>query len=263
MYQVTKYPHGTFSWAENISTAAALASAFYQELFGWSARDLPMGENQRYTLFQLGADKVAALVPMPSAMQAAGAASFWANYVTVDDVDILAPVVAAAGGTILFGPADVGDSGRMLYFEDTAGAQLGLWQPGTHIGAGIVNVPGAMLWNELLTWDAQASMDFYSRLLGWEFFIAESGYIFILNRGRNNGGFLKLDDSFGAMPTHWRTYFHMTDIDRAIGLIRDRGGEIHFPKLEIPGEGCFTFVSDPAGAQFYLMQKSELEPWVE
>ena len=104
---------------------------------------------------------------------------------------------------------------------------------------------------------------FYSRLLGWEFFAAESGYIFILNQGRNNGGFLKLDDSFGELSTHWRTYFHIADIDRAIGLIRDRSGEIHFPKLEIPGEGYFSFVSDPAGAQFYLMQKSVLEPWIE
>lgn len=263
VYRVTKYPHGTFSWAENISTDAASASAYYQELFGWSRQDVAMGENQHYTLFQLDDAKVAALMAMPPVMQETGAASFWANYVTVDDVDSLAPAVASYGGAILFGPADVGDSGRMLYMEDAAGAQLGLWQPGAHIGAGIINVPGAMLWNELLTWDAQASMEFYWGLLGWEFFEAESGYIFILNQGRNNGGFLKLDESFGDVAAHWRTYFHSDDIDRAIGLTRDRGGEIHFPKLEIPGEGHFTFVSDPAGARFYLMDKFELEPWIE
>ena len=263
MYKVSKYRHGTFSWAENISTDVDKASAYYQALFGWSARDLPMGANQHYKMFRLGEDKVAALIPMPPAMQTAGAASFWSNYVTVDDVDGLAPVVAAAGGTILFGPADVGDSGRMLYFQDAAGAQLGLWQPGSHIGAGIVNVPGAMLWNELLTWDARASMDFYSRLLGWEFFTAECGYIFIRNLGRNNGGILQLDDSFGDLTTHWRTYFHSADINRAIELTRDQGGEIHIPKTEIPGEGHFSFVSDPAGAQFYLMQKLAIEPWIE
>ena len=263
MYQVSKYPHGTFSWAENISAEFDSASAFYQELFAWRAQQMPMGENQHYIEFWLGDDKVAALVPMPPEMRAAGAASFWANYVTVDDVDALAPVVSAAGGKVLFGPADVGDSGRMLYLEDAAGAQLGLWQPGAHIGAGIVNVPGAMLWNELLTWDAQASMAFYRRLLGWEFFRADSGYIFIRNRGRNNGGFLQLDESFGDLSTHWRTYFHCADIDGASALIRERGGEIHIPKLEMPGEGHFTFVSDPAGAQFYLMQKLALDPWIE
>ena len=44
MYRVSKYPHGTFSWAENISTDADLVAGFYQELFGWSGQDLPMGE---------------------------------------------------------------------------------------------------------------------------------------------------------------------------------------------------------------------------
>ncbi len=263
MYQVKDYPPGTFCWAENISNDAGQVVTFYQQLFGWCDYDLPMGEDQHYIMFQLGADKVAALIPMPAEMQAAGASSFWANYVSVDDVDALAPMVTSEGGTILFGPADVGDSGRMLYIADEAGAQLSLWQPGTHVGAGIVNVPGAMIWNELLTWDAHASMAFYSRLLGWEFFTADNGYAFIRNRGRNNGGFLQLDDSFGDLKTHWRTYFHSDDIDRAIGLIRDLGGEIHIPKLEIPGEGHFAFVSDPAGAQFYLMQKLALDPWIE
>ena len=87
----------------------------------------------------------------------------------------------------------------MLYMEDPAGAQLGLWQPVAHIGAGIVNVPGAMMWNELITWDAAACKEFYGKLLGWEFFEAESGYTFILNRGRNNGGFPGLDESWGDL----------------------------------------------------------------
>ena len=263
MYHVTKYPHGTFSWAENISTDAEPASAFYQDLFGWTRQEIQLGDSMSYTMFKLGDDKVAALVPMPPEMRAAGASSFWSVYVTVDDVDAVAPSVTALGGKVLFGPADVSDSGRMLYMEDPAGAQLGLWQPGAHIGAGIINVPGAMLWNELITWDAAASKKFYGKLLGWEFFEAESGYTFIHNQGRNNGGFPKLDESWGDLPPHWRTYFHISDVDGAIELIRARGGQIHFPKLEIPGEGYFAYVSDPAGASFYLMQKFVLDPWNE
>ena len=264
MYQVTRYPPGTFSWAENISTDAEQASAFYQELFGWHAQVVCFGENRAYSMFQRGRDPVAALLQMPPEMRSARAPSFWANYVSVDNIDALPDIVKANGGAILFGPENIGDRGRMLYIEDAAGAQLGLWQPGAHHGAGIVNSPGAMVWNELVTWDASASKDFYRNLFGWEYFEPESGYIFILNRGRRNGGFLRLDRSFGEMPTHWRTYFNIADIDRGLALVSEGGGEIHIPKLEIPDEkSYFAFVSDPAGAQFYLIEKSELDPWVE
>lgn len=264
IFKVKKYPHGTYSWVDNTSTNPEIAKAFYTELFGWSKNEIPIGENMNYTVFQLEGEDCAALSGMMPDQIQQGIPAHWNNYVTVDDVDSLVDVVQENGGTALFGPEDVFDSGRMMGIHDSAGAALNLWQPKSSIGAGIVNMPGAMVWNELATWDASASKAFYRNLLGWDFFDAESGYIFILNRGRRNGGFLRLDESFGDRPSHWRTYFHIADIDLGLELVRSRGGEIHIPKLEIPDEGSyFAFVSDPAGAQFYLMQKAELDPWIE
>lgn len=34
------------------------------------------------------------------------------------------------------------------------------------------------------TWDAGESKEFYSAVFGWEYFEPDSGYIFIINRGR-------------------------------------------------------------------------------
>lgn len=263
MYKVTKYPQGTFSWADNTSTDPEAAKAFYMALFGWEALDLPLGEGMFYTMFQNEGEHAAGFAAMMPDMQAGGIPSHWTNYVSVDDVDALADVVTANGGTIVFGPMDIFDSGRMLQFMDPTGAQLGLWQPKDHIGAGIVNTVGAMCWNELLTKDAEAAQAFYSALFGWEYIVDENGYIMIQNRGRNNGAMMQMDESFGAMPSMWQPYFTVADIDAAIEQAQAGGGTIIIPKTEAPGAGHFAYLSDPAGAHFYIIQLIQAEPWEE
>jgi predicted enzyme related to lactoylglutathione lyase len=263
MYTVTKYPQGAFSWADNTSTNPEAAKAFYMDLFGWGALDLPIGEDMFYTMFQNQGEHAAGFAGMMPDMQAQGIPSHWTNYVSVDDVDALADVVTANGGTIVFGPMDIFDSGRMLQFIDPTGAQLGLWQPKDHIGAGIVNTVGAMCWNELLTKDAEAAQAFYSVLFGWEYNVDENGYIMIQNRGRNNGAMMQMDESFGDMPSVWQPYFTVADIDESIGRAGELGATIIIPKTEAPGAGHFAYMSDPAGAHFYIIQLIQAEPWEE
>ena len=163
--------------------------------------------------------------------------------------------IQAGGGTIVFGPMDIFESGRMLQFIDPTGAQLGLWQPKDHIGAGIVNTVGAMCWNELLTKDAEAAQAFYGALFDWKFFADENGYIMIQNRGRNNGAMMQMDASFGEMPSVLAALLHRcrhwtASIERAGEL----GGTIIIPKTVAPGAGHFAYLNDPAGAFFYIIQ---------
>ena len=263
MYKVTKFPHGTFSWAENTSTDAESAKRFYVELMGWGVHEIPFSETMTYTMFQLQGEHVAALNAMMPELQAQGVPSFWTNYVTVDDVYALADVITSAGGEILFGPAEVFDSGSMILLQDPTGARLGLWQPRNHIGAGIVNTVGAMCWNELLTWDTGAARSFYNALFGWEYHVDENGYILISNGGRNNGAMMQMDESFGQMPSMWQPYFTVADVDASIEKAGASGGAIIIPKTEAPGAGHFAYLGDPAGAHFYIIQLIQAEPWVE
>ncbi len=258
MYKVTKYPQGTFAWADNSSTDPEAAKAFYMDLFGWGKYEIPMGDGMNYTMFQHQGENVAAL----SGMLPEGVPSLWFNYVTVDEVDPLADVVTANGGTVVWGPVDLFDSGRMLHIQDPTGGELGLWQPKQHFGAGIVNTAGAMCWNELLTRDAAAAKAFYSKLLGWEFY-GDEHYIHISNRGRNNGGILEMDENFGDIPPCWMVYFHVADIDGAMKRVEALGGKVVTQKMEAPDTGWFTVVEDPAGAHFYIMQLAKADPWVE
>ena len=263
MYTVTKYPQGAFSWADNTSTDPAAAKAFYMDLFGWGAFDVPIGGDMFYTMFQNQGQHAAGFAGMMPEMQEQGIPSHWTNYVSVDDVDSFVDVVTAHGGAIIFGPMDVFDSGRMLQITDPTGAQLGLWQARNHIGAGIVNTVGAMCWNELLTKDAEAAKAFYSALFGWEYMTDENGYILIMNNGRNNGAMMQMDESFGEMPSMWQPYFSVADIDASIEKAQAGDGIVIIPKTEAPGAGHFAYLRDPAGAHFYIIQLLQAEAWEE
>ena len=258
MYKVTKYPHGTFSWADNSSTDAETAKDFYMTLFGWDKQEVPMDENTSYTMFQLEGENVAALIPMMPEMQEQGIPSHWSNYVSVDDVDALVDLVTESGGAVIAGPMDVFDSGRMMYIQDPTGGRIGLWQAKNHIGAGIVNKPGAMMWNELITGDVAKAKAFYGKVLGWEY-SADEHYIHIMNRGRSNGGMIQMDD----MPTAWTPYFSVASIDESITKVGELGGRILVPKTEAPGTGHFALIVDPAGACFNIMEAYHYDEWVE
>ncbi|MCY4024571.1 MAG: VOC family protein [Anaerolineaceae bacterium] len=269
MFKVTKYPHGTFSWAELASRESEKSKQFLTGLLGWSFVDVPMGGDMVYTMFTLDGQYVAAGFQMDDERFPPGVPSFWNNYVTVDDVDAIAPRISELGGTLISGPFDVFDSGRMLVLADPTGANLSLWQPRSHIGAGLVNCPGAMSWNELATPDTEAAQAFYGALLGWEFAQeGPPGYMLVRNQGRNNGGILQMTDEWkmpdgNFMPAHWSVYFSVADIDAAVEKVTELGGEAMYETLEAPDTGRFRIIREPAGAVFTIIQLSEPEPWIE
>ena len=258
MYKVTKYPHGTFSWADNSSTDPEAAKAFYMNLFGWSKHEVPIGENMTYTVFQLAGEDCAALSGMMPDQLQMGLRSHWNNFVTVDNVDALADVVTANGGTVVYGPEDVFDSGRMMHIQDPTGAALNLWQPYNSIGAGIVNTIGAMFLNELWTPDVARAKEFYHALFGWEYDL-DGIFTRIFNRGRFNGGMLELDD----VEPNWLPHFHVADVDAAISRVKALGGAIEIDKQVDADGGRWSVVADPAGAPFYITQLVNADPWVE
>ena len=210
MYKVSKYPHGTFSWADCSSTDWAGGKQFYAVVLGWETEDLPTGEGTFYTMFKQDSEHFGAINPMQAEMQAQGVPSHWTNYITVDDVDALVAKVTEFGGTVVAEPFDVFDDGRMMIIQEPTGATVALWQAKNTIGAGLVNTVGAMLWNELLTRDPQKAMDFFNKLLGWEYQQdGERDYLMIVNQGRMNGGILNLDDSMPGVPSHFMAYYNL------------------------------------------------------
>ena len=246
MGERTSYTPGTFSWVDLQTDDPEGAKAFYSTLFGWQYDDVLVGDGIVYSMAQLDGHSVAALGPLPGE----GVPPHWNCYVTVDDADASAARASELGATLLAEPFDVFDAGRMAAFQDHQGAVLSVWQPKESIGAGLVNEPGALSWNDLLSPDVEASAAFYRDMFGWEITEVEwSGgqYWSIVNQGRLNGGMMPLPP--GAHPA-WNLYFGSEDADATVARVGELGGGTVMGPIDVPNGSRFVVLRDPRNAVF-------------
>jgi uncharacterized protein len=252
MGERTQHAPGTFSWTDLTTTDQDAARAFYAGLFGWTAEDMPAGEGVVYSMQKVGDAQVAAISPQPQAQREAGVLPMWNSYVTVASADVVAARAAELGATVHAPPFDVFDAGRMAVIQDPQGAFFEIWEPKRHIGAGLVNAPGALVWNELASNDLDGSTAFYSKLFGWsiaQFPGSEQAYLGITNGQANNGGIREVTPA--DVPPHWLVYFGVDDIAAAMERVTTLGGTVHAGPIDIQ-MAKIAIVADPQGAVFAL-----------
>ena len=246
MGERTSYTPGTFSWVDLNTDDQEGAKAFYSTLFGWEYEDVPIGDGSVYSMAKLDGHSVAALGPL----QGEGMPPHWNCYVTVEDADASAARARELGATLLAEPFDVFDAGRMAAFQDPQGAVLSVWQPKENIGAGLVNVPGALSWNDLLSPDVEASAAFYRDMFGWEITEVEGSggqYWSIVNEGRLNGGMMPLPP--GGHPA-WNLYFGTEDAHATTARVGELGGGTVMGPIDVPNGTRFVVLRDPSNAVF-------------
>jgi predicted enzyme related to lactoylglutathione lyase len=244
MAERTKYEPGTPSWVDLGSPDAQAAAEFYGGLFGWTAEMDPRPEAGGYGMFTLEGKTVAGLGPQMNPDMP----PFWQVYVTVDDADEALAKATAAGGKVVMGPMDVFDVGRMGVVQDPVGSFVSIWQPGTHIGAQLVNQPGTFTWNELATTDLPAARDFYQSVFGWGLDPAASGdtaAIFTVDGRMVCGAHAAGEGEFPA----WSVWFAVEDCDASAARVTELGGSVLMPPADMDfGRGAV--VADPHGAVF-------------
>jgi uncharacterized protein len=246
MGERTSYTAGTFCWVDLMAADQDAAKRFYTGLFGWDYQDFPFGEGAVYSLAQVGGQPVAAITPLPGD----GMPPHWNCYVSVDDADAAAARAQELGATVILAAGDVGESGRLAMIQDPQGAILGLWQPGQHFGAGLVNGPGLLSWNDLLSPDVEASSAFYRALFGWEITeIAEGQYWSVANDGQTNGGLMPLPP--GGHPA-WNLYFGVEDTEATVARVAELGGQTVMGPMPVPS-GRFAILRDPQNAVFSVV----------
>ena len=168
MADFSSHAHGTFSWPELSTTDQKAGVAFYRQLFGWDLNEQPIGPTETYSMFQLRGKEVAAAYSMRPEERQSGIPPHWNSYVSVKNVDESVKRARELGANVLAPPFDVMDAGRMAVLQDPTGAVFQVWQPKKHIGAKILNEPGALCWTELSTRDTDAAEKFYVQLFGWK-----------------------------------------------------------------------------------------------
>ena len=243
MPERTSYTPGTPCWVDIGTSDTEDAARFYGGLFGWTAEMVPDPEAGGYGMFTVRGLNVAGLGP-----QTSPGPPFWAVYVSVSDADATAAKVSEHGGTIVAGPMDVMEAGRMAVAQDTGGSFFSFWQPGEHIGAQLVNEPGTFTWNELAATDIAGARQFYTSVFGWGL----EG-----DPGNENAAIFTADGNVvcgahaageGEFPA-WSVWFAVEDCDASAGRVSELGGSVIMPPSDMDfGRGAV--VSDPQGAVF-------------
>ncbi|MEW5987492.1 MAG: VOC family protein, partial [Chloroflexota bacterium] len=134
------------------------------------------------------------------------------------------------------------------------GAAVGVWQPGTHIGAQLVNQPNTLVWNELQTRDVDGARSFYGPVFGWTYRAGDGGYVMVEQDGRIQAGMMPIDESWGAnVPANWMVYFHVEDVDGMVAKAQGLGGGVIVPPMAAGEMGRFAVLRDPQGGVFTVM----------
>jgi len=248
--EMTSYEPGVPSWVDLGTPDLERAAEFYSGMFGWDCPEGP-AEAGGYRVCTVDEKPVAGLGPQQNP-----GPPVWSMYVNVASADDTAASVGANGGQALVPPMDVLDAGRMGVFADPVGAVFGVWQPGTHKGAGLVNEPGTFSWAELVTTDVPASKAFYGAVFGWGAETHGEGpgaYTEWQVSGRSIGGMMEKPPQMPAeVPPHWAVYFTVGNTDDAVARLDELGGSVVMPPMDIE-PGRFAVVADPMGGVFNVI----------
>jgi predicted enzyme related to lactoylglutathione lyase len=250
------YPQGTPNWVDLQTSDQAAAKAFYSGLFGWRYDDEPMPDGQVYSMAVLRGHQVCAIAPQPPEVAAAGVPPMWNTYLAVDSADEATARAEAAGGQVGMAPFDVTDAGRMAFVLDPSGAAVALWQANKHIGATLVNEPGTLAWNELITSD-QGVFSFYTAVAGLTAAIEDMGdgqpyAVFRVGEAPVGGSMLP---QAPGVPNHWHVYFGTDDADAAAATAAEQGGTVAVPPFDTP-VGRIAVLGDPQGAVFSVIKSA-------
>jgi predicted enzyme related to lactoylglutathione lyase len=246
MTTTTTHQPGTFCWIELATSDGPAARTFYTELFGWTVSETPLPDGMVYSIFQKDQRDAAAMY----VANQEGVPSHWLSYVAVADVDASAAQATGLGATIVAGPMDVMDAGRMAVVRDPQGATFAIWQANRNPGVEVRDEPNALCWNELMANDLEVAKKFYVALFGWR--PKESPEYTEWHLGENAVG--------GMLQTHspgmsfWMPYFAAADCDATVARATSLGGRVYKEPADIAGVGRFAVLADPSGAAFCVIK---------
>lgn len=114
---------------------------------------------------------------------------------------------------------------------------------------------GRFVWHELHTSDRAKALKFYTQLFGWKTKDVTMGpgepYSLCMLNDKDHAGITK-SMAGPSVPPHWLPYIAVDDPDKAAAKVKELGGKVLNPPMDIPNVGRFAVVADPQGAAFAL-----------
>jgi hypothetical protein len=234
------------------------AANFYRDVAGWSVQKSAM-PGMDYILFNAGPVQVAGAFALGKEALDGGARPGWVGYVGVENVDMAAADVKAAGGSVYRGPDDIPGVGRFAMVADPQGAAFALFHPAHADDASPAapGTPGHFAWHELYAGDGAAIFPFYRDLFGW----AAGDAMDMGPMGKYQMFGTAPDAMIGGIMTKppqmpapaWAFYIMVPSIEAASAKVKSGGGQIVQGPQEVPGGQWTAQGIDPQGAHFALV----------
>jgi len=255
MTDVTRHAPGTFCWIDLATTDPAAAKTFYSQLLGWTHTDVPTGDTT-YSLLHVRGKDIGGLSGLMKEQQERGVPPHWTSYVCVTSAADATAKAKSLGGKAIMEAFDVMEHGRMAVLQDPTGGIFAVWEPKQHIGAGVLNEPGALCWNELMTTNTDVAGRFYTQLFNWksESMQGTIPYTMFKLGDQPVGGMTSITPEMGPIPPNWMVYFAVNDCDKVAAEAKRLGAAVHVPPKDIPNMGRFSVLQDPQGAAFAIFQ---------
>ncbi|MEM1114142.1 MAG: VOC family protein [Pseudomonadota bacterium] len=125
------------------------------------------------------------------------------------------------------------------------------------------DLPGKIVWRDLLTDTPEATRTFYRELFGWEFQALGIGvnYELILHEGRPIGGLVdQAQLPSQADISQWVVVMAVSDIDVATAAVNAAGGKVLTPPASLGERGEIAVIADNQDALLALLQTPGGEP---
>ncbi len=214
---------GRFVWYDLMTPDPDAATEFYTKVAEWGTTPWDGGNaedgNPPYMMWTAGEKPIGGNMKLPEEAQARGAPPHWLAYVAVPDAEAVVEEIEAPG-------------------------------------------VGEFSWHELATTDFEGALSFYGEVFGWKktelFDMGEMGTYQMF------GPESEAEVSFGGMfnkppemdyPSHWLYYITVSDIDAAVGRVKELGGQILNGPMEVPDGDMVAQCMDPQGSAFALHAK--------
>ncbi len=254
MKVIKKYKAGEVCWTDLGTPDLAGAKKFYRAIFGWTAKNIPMGPGFEYSMMRVKGKNVCLLYAMSDAQRKAKDLPSWLPYVSVANVAATVKKARAAGGKIIMKPMKVKE-GSMAIIQDPTGAAIGLWRAGSHIGASISDTPGTVCWQDLNTSKPGVASKFYEKVFGWKWaskdFDGNKYTTFMLGKQAECGMW---PEPIKKVPPSWVTHWQVADCAKTVAKVKRLGGRVLMGTTAVPGVCRFAILKDPKGAVFGILE---------
>jgi predicted enzyme related to lactoylglutathione lyase len=118
---------------------------------------------------------------------------------------------------------------------------------------------GRFAWYELMTTDREAAKAFYAAVVGWgaqDVSMPGTAYTLFTAGGALISGLVELSEDarkMGVRPS-WLGYVAVDDVDASAERVKQLGGALHVPPMEVPNISRFSITADPQMATIALLK---------